>query len=83
MLVITCGSIFMVVQYQSTSPLFLFFWIKVIADALIFFLWHNLRGQQLYYYYNLGIRKRLLFSFALAVDLFSFIFIHLLLSIWR
>ncbi len=82
MLVITCASVFVVLQYQNNDSLFLFFWVKVIADAFIFFMWHNLRGHQLYYYYNLGIRKRSLFSFALAVDLFSFVFIHFILSIW-
>lgn len=82
MLVLTCASIFMVIQYGTLSPLPLFFFIKIVADVLIFLLWYNLREQQLYYYYNLGIRKRLLFAFTMGFDLFSFASIHLILSVW-
>jgi hypothetical protein len=82
MLILTCASVYVVAQYHTAGPLPLFLVAKIITDLFVFYLWYHLRAHQLYYYYNLGIRKRLLFSFALGADLLSFVLIHFILSIW-
>lgn len=82
MLILTLASVYLVIENQSASPVFIFFWIKIIVDALLFYFWFNFRGHEIYYYYNLGIRKRLLFSFATIVDLTLFLILHLFILSW-
>lgn len=82
MLLMTLACAALYVQYRTTTPIILFFLFKIMADVLIMLLWYNRYEAQLYYYYNLGIRKRALISFTLLTDLLSFVFLHLLLISW-
>lgn len=82
MLILTLANVYLVIANRSASPVFLFFWVKIIVDALLFYFWFNFRGHEIFYYYNLGIRKRMLFGVATIVDLTLFLILHLFILSW-
>jgi hypothetical protein len=82
MFIVTAVCSYICIVNHTTIPVFLFFWFKIIVDILLFYLWYNLRPYQLYYYYNLGLRKRVLFSSAVAIDLFVFIVVQIPVVLW-
>jgi hypothetical protein len=72
MLTLTLACSYMILKEQTSQLLLPFLILKIFVDGLLYYFWYQLRGHQLYFYYNLGIRKRLLFGFATIVDLVSF-----------
>lgn len=82
MLILTLTSVYLVIEFRSSSPVFIFFWVKLLVNALLFYFWYNFRGHELFYYYNLGIRKRVLFSVATLLDMTLFLFLHFIISLW-
>lgn len=83
MLLITLASVYFAIAYRSSSPVFLFFWFKLIVDALLFYFWMQFRGQEIFYYYNLGFRRRVLFAATAILDLGIFTLLHIIINIWR
>jgi len=82
MAVITTACAYICISNRTTFPIIYFFWFKIIADVLMFYLWYNLHHYQFYYYYNLGLRKRILFSSAIGIDLLLFVFIQIPIALW-
>ncbi len=65
-----CLRIFWGFGYASFTTLF---WFKIITAALIFYLVNILKRNEYYYYQNLGMHKKLLWSITMAFDLIFFI----------
>jgi hypothetical protein len=82
MLLITLASLYARITNLTDFPVPIFFWFKLLVDAVIFFFWIQLRANEIYYYYNLGIRKRFLFTAATIADITVFVILHLIASIW-
>jgi hypothetical protein len=61
-----------VIVYHDPGYIFLFVILKVVADAAMFYLWHEMRSAQVYYYYNLGLRRRHLLVSMLLIDFLVF-----------
>jgi len=54
------------------------FLLKAITNALFLYLIHHLRHKEYYYYYNLGLSKKALWSSTLIID-FSLFFLTLII----
>jgi len=50
------------------------FWLKVITSALVFYFIKSFKAREFYYYQNLGLSKRILWSTSMALDFFLFFF---------
>ncbi|HXP52784.1 MAG TPA: hypothetical protein VN922_22745 [Bacteroidia bacterium] len=54
------------------------FWFKVITTLLALYLNNVFRGKEIYFYYNLGVSKKLLFGSVLILDTALFILLLVL-----
>ena len=48
------------------------FFFKLISNAIVGYLWYSLRAHELYFYHNLGLSSRVLFTVAMLIDVFLF-----------
>ena len=57
------------------------FWFKVVSLGIIFYLNNSYKHNEFYYYRNLGVSKKLLWSATLSFDMILFItFFYLILK---
>lgn len=82
MLLITISCSAIVLHYKDIRPAFPFLIFKICTDLLLFYFWQAYRDKQLYYYMNLGLGKRHLFSFALVLDISLFLLIEWCTALW-
>ena len=70
----------------SNGPLLLApaFYFKIATTAVVWYFVNEQKRREYYYYFNLGIRKRRLWLFALTADLLVFIIsVIITLSLWN
>lgn len=76
--IITCGCVIIYGFYGIKTFTFLF-WFKIITLGMIYFVIETSKNKEFYYYQNLGVSKRLLWSATLIFDLLLFIFLIILI----
>jgi hypothetical protein len=58
-------------------------WFKAIFFALVLSVAHFLSDGRYYFYYNLGLSRRVLFPAAFIPDVLLFVLLHRLFEWWR
>jgi hypothetical protein len=82
MLLLSVACSYTVIANRTTIPVLLFGWAKICADLILLYFWYHLRRPQLYFYYNIGLRKRDLFASAIVIDICSFSMIQFFTVLW-
>jgi len=77
--VITISSMYLVYVYGSHAISFLF-WLKLFTLAIMLVFVNSYKSKEFYYYQNLGLSKLFLWFTSIAIDLFLF-FILLILMV--
>ncbi len=58
---------------NAISIITILFWFKIITLVIIFFFVNSYKRKELYYYLNLGISKKALWTSVIALDILLFI----------
>lgn len=76
-LAVSLGALSLIYIY-GTGPFVFIFWFKVAVLLFIIYVQSSSRSAELYYYMNLGISKKQLWTTAITVDLILFIILFVL-----
>jgi len=69
---ITFACLYIVVIW-GIGTFFLLFWFKIITLAMIWYLTNMYKNHEFYYYKNLGLSKRLLWTSTLSIDMILYL----------
>jgi hypothetical protein len=57
------------------------FWIKIFSDAVIVLYINNYKSKEFYYYRNLGLSRKVLWTISLIIDFLVFVILVVLASL--
>ena len=80
LITICCASLFWQYGYSIFAAIF---WLKLASLAIIYWFINNYKRKEFYYYYNLGISKRVLWMATLLFDFLLFILLITQLNKFR